>query len=78
MGSERLWEGPATGEELWEQRLQWGRGENLPLGTSVLMPSGVKTKWAQLSALGIQEVSLNVALRDRPGRGSQLSLIWKS
>ena len=34
---------PATGEELWEQRLQWGRGENPPPGTSVLMPSEVRT-----------------------------------
>lgn len=50
-GSERLWEspGPATGEELWEQRLQRGRGKNLPLGTSVLMTSRVRTKRVQLS-----------------------------
>lgn len=36
----------------------WGggrRGEDRPPGTSVLMPSGVRTKWAQLLVLGIQE-----------------------
>lgn len=78
-GIRKAWEslGPAAGEEL-RARLSWGRGKNPPPGTSVLMPSEVRTKWAQLSALEIREEALlSLALRDRPGRGSKLSLILK-